>query len=48
MIQGLITTSDVLRHPVLIVSSFGFAAWLRCCRAIVLGRSTTFLACALG
>jgi len=48
MIQGLITTNDVLRHTVLIVSSFGFVAWLRCSKAIVLGRSTTFLACALG
>ena len=48
MIQGLITTNDVLRHTVLIVSSFGVVAWLRCCKAIVLGRSTTFLACALG
>jgi hypothetical protein len=45
-IQGLITTNDVLRHPVLIVSNFGFAAYLRCCRAIMLGERTTFLACA--
>ena len=48
MIQGLITTNDVLRHPMLIVASFGFAAYLRCCKAIVLGRPTTFLGCALG
>jgi hypothetical protein len=47
-IQGLITTNDVLRHPVLIVSSFGFAAYLRCCKAIMLGRPTTFLTCAFG
>ena len=47
-IQGLITTNDVLGHPVLIVSNFGFTAWLRCCKAIMLGQRTTFLACALG
>jgi hypothetical protein len=47
-IQGLITTNDVLRHPVLIVSSFGVAAYLRCCKAIMLGQKTTFLACAFG
>ena len=45
-IQGLITTNHVLRHPVLIVSSFGLATYLRCCKAIVLRRPTTFLACA--
>jgi len=46
-IQGLITTNDVLRHPVLIVARFGFGTYLRCCKAIVLGQRTTFLACAL-
>src|SRR5437899_12548948 len=45
-IQGLITTNDVLRHPVLIVARFGFGTYLRCCKAIVLGQRTTFLACA--
>ena len=45
-IQGFITTNDVLRHPVLIVARFGFGTYLRCCKAIVLGQRTTFLACA--
>jgi hypothetical protein len=45
-IQGLITTNDVLRHPVLLVSSFGLGTYLRCCKAIMLRRPTTFLACA--
>ena len=45
-IQGLITTSDVFRHPILIVGSFGIATYWRCCKAVVLGRRTTFLECA--
>lgn len=45
-IQGLITTNDVFRHPVLIVGSFGVATYLRCCKAVLLRRRTTFLACA--
>jgi len=44
-IQGLVNTNDVLRHTVLIVSRFGFGTYLRCCKAIVLGKRTTFLAC---
>ncbi len=47
-IQGVITTNDVLRHPVLIVAQFGFGTYFRCCKAIVLGQRTTFLACAFG
>jgi hypothetical protein len=45
-IQGVVTTNEVLRHAVLIVSSFGLRTLLRCCRAIVIGRRTTFLECA--
>ena len=45
-IQGVITTNDVLRHPVLIVAQFGLGTYFRCCKAIVLGQRTTFLACA--
>ena len=45
-IQGLITTTDVLRHTAQIVSSFGLAAWLRCCKAILFRERTTFLECA--
>jgi hypothetical protein len=44
-IQGLITTSDVLQHSKLIVGSFGLAVYLRCCKAILLRRRTTFLEC---
>lgn len=46
MIQGTITISHVLRHPMLIVSGFGIGAYLRCCKAVVLRRRTTFLECA--
>ena len=45
-IQGVVTTSQVLLHPALIVSCFGLRTFLRCCRAIILGRRTTFLECA--
>ena len=45
-IQGLITSNDVLRHPLLILGSFGFGTYLRCCKAVLLGRRTTFLECA--
>lgn len=44
-IQGVITSRDVLRHPVLILSSFGLAAYFRCCKAVLLGERTTFLQC---
>jgi hypothetical protein len=44
-IQGLITPSDVLQHSKLIVGSFGLAVYLRCCKAILLRRRTTFLEC---
>ena len=44
-IQGVVTSRDVLRHPLLIISSFGFVAYARCCRALVLREQTTFLRC---
>jgi hypothetical protein len=43
MIQGAITTKDVLLHGRLIVREFGCAVWLRCCLALVSGGHTTFL-----
>ncbi len=46
-IQGVITNRDVLRHPLIIISSFGFPAYVRCCKAILLGHRTTFLGCVL-
>jgi hypothetical protein len=48
MIQGVITTKDVLLHGRLIASEFGFAAWLRCCLALVSGGHTTFLEVVFG
>ena len=47
-IEGVITTTDVLRHPRLILGSFGLATYWRCCKAVVLRRRTTFLECAWG
>ena len=44
-INGVITTREVFRHSALILREFGPGAWLRCCRAIVLRRRTTFLTC---
>jgi hypothetical protein len=43
MIEGLITTKDVLLRGPLIVREFGVATWLRCCLVILTGRRTTFL-----
>ncbi len=45
VIDGVITTKEVLRHGAVIVREFGPGAYLRCCLAIVLGRRTTFLNC---
>ena len=42
-ICGVITTKEVLRHSATIVREFGATAYLRCCKAIVLRRRTTFL-----
>ncbi len=44
-IQGVVTSKDVLRHPVLIISSFGLATYVRCCKALLRGGRTTFLQC---
>ena len=44
-ICGVITTKEVLRHSATIVREFGAAAYLRCCKAIVMRRRTTFLSC---
>jgi hypothetical protein len=48
MIQGVITTKDVLLHGRLIVREFGGAVWLRCCLALVSGGHTTFLEVVFG
>jgi hypothetical protein len=45
--RGTITTWDVLAHPWLIVHEFGPRCYLRCLRAVVMRRSTTFLEVAL-
>ena len=44
-IRGVVTARHVFRHGSLIAREFGPVAFLRCCLAIVLRRSTTFLAC---
>jgi hypothetical protein len=44
-IQGVITSHDVLRHPLLIASSFGLGTYFRCCKALLRGERTTFLQC---
>ena len=44
-IQGVVNSRDVLRHPVLIISSFGFPAYVRCCKALLQRHPTTFLRC---
>ncbi len=42
--KGLITGRDVLVHAFTIVRLFGARAWLRCLRAALGRRPTTFLA----
>jgi hypothetical protein len=44
-ISGVITTREVLRYSGTILREFGAGAYLRCCKAIVLRRRTTFLSC---
>jgi hypothetical protein len=44
MIQGIITTKQVVRHPLVIINGFGVSTFLRCVRACFAGRPTTFLA----
>jgi hypothetical protein len=41
--QGVITSKDVLRHSLLIVREFGPRAYLRCLRAALSHRRSTFL-----
>ena len=43
MIQGLITSKDVLKRSHVIIREFGFSTWLRCCVVLLTGRRTTFL-----
>jgi len=45
--KGVITSSDVLRNPLLVWRAFGTRCLLRCLSAILLGRSTTFLELAM-
>jgi hypothetical protein len=44
MIQGLITSRDVLLRGAVIAREFGLSTWLRCCLFLLTGRRTTFLA----
>jgi hypothetical protein len=43
MIQGLITSKHVLWHTGTIVRVYGLPGYLRCLRALLSGRRTTFL-----
>jgi len=43
MISGTITTRDVLLHASTILRSFGLGTLVRCLRALLTGRRTTFL-----
>jgi hypothetical protein len=43
MIQGLITSKDVLQRGHVIIREFGVSTWLRCCVVLLTGRRTTFL-----
>jgi hypothetical protein len=42
--KGLITSRDVVTHAFTIVRLWGFATYLRCLRAALSRRPTTFLA----
>lgn len=44
VITGIITTADVLRHPVTIAQLYGVRILWRCYRAILMRQHTTFLA----
>jgi hypothetical protein len=43
--NGVITTTDVLKHAATIVREFGPAAFLRCCVVVFGRRKATFLDC---
>lgn len=43
VVQGSITTKDVLLHPLTILRLWGPAFYFRCVRAIASGRPCTFL-----
>jgi len=43
MVQGLITSTDVLWRAPTIIRSFGLRAYLRCFAALLSRRRTTFL-----
>jgi hypothetical protein len=42
--KGLITSKDVVTHAFTIIRLWGFATYLRCLRAALSRRPTTFLA----
>ena len=43
MVQGLITSADVLWHAPTIIRGFGLRSYLRCLAALLSRRRTTFL-----
>jgi len=46
--RGVITSSDVLKNPLVVWRAFGARCLLRCLSAILRGRSITFLELAVG
>ena len=46
--RGLVTSRDVLAHPLIIVQGFGLRCYLRCLRAVLVRQQVTFLDVALG
>ena len=44
MVQGLITSKDILWHTTTIVRAYGLRRYLRCVGAVLSRRRTTFLA----
>ena len=41
--KGVITSRDVLLHPMTICAAFGAACYLRCLKAVISRRRCTFL-----
>jgi hypothetical protein len=42
-VNGLVTSRDLLLHPLLILHGFGPRCFLRCVVAVISGRKSTFL-----
>jgi hypothetical protein len=47
VMSGVIQARDVLRHPILVISGFGWRCFFRCVNAAVHRSGATFLSIAL-